>query len=43
MQNCNINALFSFDYLLFIYQNVSNTPTAENYEIIHADTRYCTL
>ena len=34
---CNMDALFSFDlFMLYI-------PECKNFEIIHADTRYCTL
>ena len=35
---CNMNAFFSFGLIYGLY-----TRTAKNYEIIHADTRYCTL
>jgi hypothetical protein len=35
--SCNVNAFFSFDLFMV------NIPECKHYEIIHADTRYCTL
>ena len=37
--HCNMNAFFSFDrFMIYIPE-----CAAKNYDIIHADTRYCTL
>ena len=47
MHNSNMNAFFFFDFLWFIYKNVSNSQELLQlflvFFIIHADTRHCTL
>ena len=38
--DCNMNALFSFDPQKGLYTRME--ATVKNYELIHADARYCT-